>query len=365
MNPLRLPVCDLRPIVRRAGIVAFHETLFVAVVVTGLVVFLRTVVVAVVSMDANSVVTNSVAVSERGISRISLERDGRWLWVVRPRQVVERLNVANGEQEQSLPCSELDLVASAFSWDGSTAMLCGGDGSVIIWRNGEEARIDTLMRNEMIVAASVSDEGRVSACVTDQGRMHVWTREGSEFWECTYLLTAQPPVVQIGLEVTGRRIYLARSDGTISFHMSETGALDGLGFRVEAGCGAFAWSRDERFMGVVTPRGRVQVVEVATGRTLFEHPMNEASLHIPPHAAGAILQFSPDGRRLATSTITTHEIQVWDLVTGRFIGCLHGHAAPVRALQFSTVSDVLYSGSYDGTIRKWSLTTCSQRRIVD
>ncbi len=364
MIPVRIPSSNLRPIDRRSGVVAFNEVLVVFAVVAGLVL-LKTMFLSAVSIDPNSAATNSRTLSERPIHCISLDRDGRRLWVARPREGVARLNVATRELDQSLPLSELELVVSAFSRDGSTALLCGADATAVHHRNGEEPRVVPLMPGELIIRACVCDDGSVSACATASGRIHIWTRHEAEFQGFTYQLLSDSAVLQIGLDRAGRRIYVARSDGTISFHASQTGEPDGSSLRVEAGCVAFAWSHDECYMGVVTSHGRVNVHDVATGRISFDGLVDEDYQHNPTCAASAILQFSPDGKRIATSAIATNQIRIWDLETGQSLGTLSGHDAPVRTLQFSPMSDVLYSGSYDGTVREWSLQTYSQLRMID
>ena len=80
------------------------------------------------------------------------------------------------------------------------------------------------------------------------------------------------------------------------------------------------------------------------------------------------LAFSPDGRFLA-SGCEDHHIRVWDVRSRTLVQCLAGHSDEVRAVAFSPqgylrggvgsnqAGHQLASGSYDGTLRLWSLTS--------
>ncbi|WP_052050799.1 NB-ARC domain-containing protein [Leptolyngbya sp. KIOST-1] len=82
------------------------------------------------------------------------------------------------------------------------------------------------------------------------------------------------------------------------------------------------------------------------------------------------LAFSPDGRWLA-SGCEDHQIRVWDLRSGTLVHRLRGHTDEVRSVAFSpqgylgggltpsahTTPYHLASGSYDGTLRLWSLAS--------
>ncbi len=124
---------------------------------------------------------------------------------------------------------------------------------------------------------------------------------------------------------------------------------------------AFAVSDDERLMALAKSTGELQVYDAATGGIVC-HIFPET-----PHSAArpTAMSFSPDGQRIAVATNVASEIHLWDLQTGEPAGQLRGHDGIVRCLEFAPTSDRLYSGSYDGTIREWSLTTRSQLRLVD
>ncbi|MEZ4321077.1 MAG: serine/threonine-protein kinase [Myxococcota bacterium] len=88
----------------------------------------------------------------------------------------------------------------------------------------------------------------------------------------------------------------------------------------------------------------VRQVDLATG---------EIEVHPEEHlAAVAALRFAPSGRRLASASWDGTSF-VWS--GGVLTAALEGHAGRVSALAF-TSEDVLYTASWDQTIRRWDLS---------
>ena len=74
------------------------------------------------------------------------------------------------------------------------------------------------------------------------------------------------------------------------------------------------------------------------------------------HSADATgAAFSPDGRRVATSS-RDKTIKLWDMSTGQDVFTLRGHTAGVISLAFSPDGNLLVSGGVDNTARVWNAT---------
>lgn len=108
-------------------------------------------------------------------------------------------------------------------------------------------------------------------------------------------------------------------------------------------------SADGRFvLGVSHERDTVlRLYDINTKRELLELPGPN-----PPKVA----KFSPDGRMIAVLD-GGKEVQVWDVMSGRMVHELQGHASRVYALAFSADSRFLATGSLDKTVRLWELAT--------
>lgn len=75
--------------------------------------------------------------------------------------------------------------------------------------------------------------------------------------------------------------------------------------------------------------------------------------------AGAL---SPDGSKAAVAV--GQDIEIWDVAAGRMTQRLRGHSRPVIAVFYSPDGRIVYSASWDGTIKQWAAATGSLMRTV-
>ena len=230
-------------------------------------------------------------------------------------------------------------------------MLCSYDGNILLIRhNGEPPLTTRLTRSgEAVVDARMTPDGSMAVCVTNRGRIHGWSEQDGRFAEFQYDLPPGGKAVKLGLGETGQRMSIGRIDGTVSILDPVSGVPTGPELSLGAS-NLYAWSDDERLVAAANESGGIRVCDVRTGALVANVPWGSSSSWNFP----AALALSPDGRRLAATTVATTEIRVWDIETGALLSELRGHKGIVHALLFAS-ADRLYSGSYDGEIRKWSL----------
>lgn len=354
---------ECRQIVRfnpRAGLLAASELLLLLALLAVLV-WVTVQFMATLTNLSNSASTLNANCSERCVTRLTLTEDGHRLWVYRLRLGVVRVNLQNGDVEQSLPLMGMELMALAHAREGSTTICCGVDGTVALFRNSDDPLVAHLKMDDMIIDASVSHDGRVAACATASGLVFGWKFDGTENIEFQFQLPADFKITRLTLNRDGRRLFLASRDGIVSIHDSETGVHIGPCLNVGEICSTFVWSDDERLVAMMTASGLVRVYDLVANRTVCEVATGSSSWQ----SNARTLQISPDGRQIAFAADKSTEIRIVNLESGNICGVLQGHMGMISTLQFASTSDRLYSGSYDGTIREWSLQTYSQSRVIN
>ena len=85
------------------------------------------------------------------------------------------------------------------------------------------------------------------------------------------------------------------------------------------------------------------------------HAIFEKTLTFHKKAISAVA-VSPNGKLLAAAS-EDKTISVWDLATGKYIGCLAGHTDRVPALAWHPSSKYLVSAGWDTTARIWDAAT--------
>ena len=94
-------------------------------------------------------------------------------------------------------------------------------------------------------------------------------------------------------------------------------------------------------------KNSVEVLDVKSGHVLHTLISHTAEVRG--------LAFSPDGRRIATSS-WDRTIKLWDPDTGREVFTLRGHTAGLLVVAFSPDGHRLVSGGIDFTARVWDAT---------
>ncbi len=160
----------------------------------------------------------------------------------------------------------------------------------------------------------------------------------------------------------------------------------------------FTWatslSPDEKYVAVgyghwaASEAGQVRVWEVGTGNPRWSAPESRGvravsfspdgslvasgnfggQIHLRDAATGELkqelresggsverLDFSSDGKRLATSSNTSKIARIWDLSTGQIVQSFPGHAEVVYWVEFSPDDKLIATASKDATVRIWNV----------
>jgi WD40 repeat protein len=230
-------------------------------------------------------------------------------------------------------------------------------------RPGNDMRIDLIDLQRGRVRATLAEHrGFVGALAfaPDGATLASGARDGIvRLWDAStgVLKKALPvgePIRAIAFSPDGRTLAAGagRYAGTAKVERAVTLWEVASGTRLPGGlrCGgvlALAYSPDGRTLAVGAADGLVRLWK--SHLELLSLPGHQ------PREAWAVA-FFPDGRTLASAG-DDHALRLWEVVTGRQLRVLTGHAALVSCVAVSPDGRRVASGSYDRTVRVWDVGT--------
>ena len=252
----------------------------------------------------------------------------------------------------------------SFSPDGET--LAGGssdDGRGFLWDVQTQQLKATLAGHESYQAIPIgfSPDGQTLASGSGSGAVRLWdVQTGNSKMTLWGHTTA---VRSVAFSPDGE--LLASGGETIRLWDARTGAHR-VTFVEDTEVGGYLTFSPDSATLASAGNTTVQLWDIATGKrkaTLSPHFDQD---FFPNHSRGLralAVVFSPDGSTLATATVKSGSVQVWNAETGEYRRTLRGHTDSVTSLAFSPDGRTLASGSLDGTQLLWKMAPLPLTRI--
>lgn len=244
-------------------------------------------------------------------------------------------------------------VTSAAFHSGSNLLIIGLSSGVFgLYEMPDFGNVHTLsVAHERVSSVAISPSGEWLAIgARALGQLLVWEWQSESF-----VLKQQGhsgEMNSLAYAPDGRHVATAGADGkvklwdtssgfcfaTFSEHSAGVSAVEFAGRGGAAGGVLFSSSLD----------GTVRAWDLARYR-------NFRTFASPTPAQFSSLAVDPSGEVVAAGSADRFEVCMWSVQTGRLLDVLAGHEGPVCALAFSPTGNLLASGSWDRTVRIWTI----------
>jgi WD40 repeat protein len=308
------------------------------------------------------------------VSCLALTPDGNSVVSGSADQTVRVWEAKTGKELLRYTGHEAAVEAVAISPDGHTVASGDDGGAIDLWERTTGKRWHSLVArrrrrgNRAVAALVFSADGKRLIAGTRDGTIWAWDMstgrrlreiEASEYGGGEAALAPDGRTLAfVGIAVGAEDGRRRAEKGVLAFWDLETGKEVGriVGKEGES-FWSVAFSADGKFLAasrsVFSGRrhsGEHQIV-------LFEVLTRQELLRIDTATRVEAMVFSPDGRSLITGgggrRGGDRTVRVWDVLVGKEIASLSGHASRVLSLALSPDDQTLVSGSADGTALLW------------
>jgi WD40 repeat protein len=288
---------------------------------------------------------------------IAFSPDGQILATASQDTTVRLWEVATGRVIHILQVDNYHVVSLCFDPAGQLLATGHGNGEMRLWDvlTGSLISSQTAHLNQ-IFSVKFSPDGRLLATGSDDRTVKIWdvTRRSSGMSLQRTLTTHHQRVWSVRFSPDGKLLATGSSDGTVQLWDIATWAVIDT-FPVYANwLFSIGFSPNSQMLAIPNSQNQVNIWAMSrVGGT--EPRVAIATLH-GHQALVSALQFSPDGKLLATAS-ADRSIRLWDTRTWQELYLWQGYNNWVSAVTFSPAGTQIVSGTQDGIVRRWDVQT--------
>ena len=146
----------------------------------------------------------------------------------------------------------------------------------------------------------------------------------------------------------GQRIITTADDGTIKVWDTQSGFCIVTFTEHSSGVTACEFSRKGNVLFTSSLDGSVRAWDLIRYR-------NFRTFTAPTRLSFSSVAVDPSGEIICAGSLDSFDIHIWSVQTGQLLDQLSGHEGPVASLAFAPSGDTVVSGSWDRTVRIWSI----------
>jgi RNA polymerase sigma factor (sigma-70 family) len=317
-----------------------------------------------------------------GLQVVSFTPDGKWLLTRDTRSIYRVWNTFTAE-EGNKPLGPAKQFSKLVSGDGRYSAVRDADGNIVLTDNDTGKEISKIPREPgprfrwpfffapdgrtLLVQQGTPTVAVLYDVATGKERCQIQLPQLGAVVNQSSGLWFSPNGQRLGIYVssTGVRIHETfRGQAVATIPLEELSELGILANRVRSA----AISHDCRTVALEHHNGRIQVIELATGKERYNVEVKYADLKAfrggggismmriggqwPASGTAATVAFSPDGRLLAHGG-EDGVLRVFNAHTGKALAQFEGHTGSIRTIDFAPDGRSLATGSDDTTVLVW------------
>ena len=178
------------------------------------------------------------------------------------------------------------------------------------------------------------------------GQLLVW-----EWQSESYILKQQGHFDSINALVfspDGQRIITTADDGKVKVWDTQSGFCIVTFTEHSSGVTACDFAKRGNILFTSSLDGSIRAWDLIRYR-------NFRTFTAPTRLSFSSVAVNPSGEVVCAGSLDSFDIHIWSVQTGQLLDQLSGHEGPVASLAFAPSADIIASGSWDHTVRIWSI----------
>ena len=282
------------------------------------------------------------------VTGVDLQSNGRLLAIVGDDHFVSLYDINSRRYLDHLKQHTDWVRAARFSPDGTQLLTTGNDRRLIFWATDNPSKPQYIRRlKEAAFDLAFSPDGKQIAICGFEKQIRIYDDKGAEQ---QVFEASCPDMHSVRFSSDGTMLAAGGRDGHISvFSMTEgTKIADFKAHRRRI--------RSLRFTedNTIVSAGDDQIVK-------FTNPLRPAESVALPRLSSKLYATELLPNNLVATSGSDNLIHVWDLTSRSEVGSLNGHTGTVSSM--ASNDRLLVSGSYDTTVRVWSIEGDSSAAI--
>lgn len=286
------------------------------------------------------------------LNGFAISPDEQQYLLIRQDSVLPVIEVATGELSFDLIGHTSNVWDAAWSSNNAMIATAGGwnDYTVRIWDAADGSEVAVLNGHlAELTALSWSPDNTKIVSGSSDATVRIWDVDAAQEIVSFDVVQEGNVVHSVAWSPDGQWV-ASGSDGLLNIWNADTLSLEMTLEGHSGGVLALAWSPDGKYLASGGEQSEVYIWNIASGGKRVSELDGGGDW-----GYAYALAWSPDGNYLAISGGAS-DIFIWDTSPWREIAALSGHTFGVFDLFWAADSTLLFSGSWDGTVRIWQLT---------